>query len=88
MKIQDTNPSVDAADGQEVVADTTARKGTFVGMQVIATAVVSAMTWDPQYESVSGGDWSDLTSIPAGAYLPGRFIALTLTSGEVILRRG
>lgn len=75
--------------GQEVEESTTAHTtptGTeYYAMQVIADAVVASMTWAEDYAAASDGDWSDLTSIPAGTVLTGRFTALTLTSGEVIL---
>lgn len=69
--------------GQTVVTGTSAQTGDFYCMQVVAAAVVSDMTWAPGY--TAGAKWSALTSIPAGTFLYGRFVSLTLTSGEVIL---
>lgn len=70
-------------NGQTVITDTTPATGQFYAMQVIADAVVASMTFEPDYDS--SGDWSDLGTIPAGTTICGRFSALTLTSGKVIL---
>ena len=69
--------------GQVVEAGTTARTGQFQAMQVVAAAVVASMTWNSGYPSTN--DWSALGTIPAGTILYGRFTALTLTSGKVVL---
>jgi hypothetical protein len=72
--------------GQVVLTGTTAAAtSNYFAMQVIADAVVASMTWIEGYGAT--GDWSDLTVIPAGAVLCGRFNTLTLTSGEVILHK-
>lgn len=71
-----------ASKGQTIVTGTSEVTGSFSGILVIADTVISAMQWASQYPH--SGDWSDLTSIPAGAYLPGRFISITPASGEFI----
>ena len=77
-----------AVNGQEVVTDTANHKGSFTGMLVIADTVVASMSWKDGYSTGAGSlDWSEFTSIPAGAYLPGDFTDIELTSGEVILIR-
>jgi len=72
-----------SSKGQVVVVDTSAHVGQFYAMQVIAETVVASMVFEPGYVVI--GDWSDLTTIPAGVTLFGRFTSITLTSGEVIL---
>lgn len=72
-------------NGQVVVDDTNTYTDKFGGMLVVADAVVATMSWSDYYEEDSSGDWSDLTEIKAGTYLPGEFDSITLTSGEVIL---
>lgn len=77
--------------GQVVVTSTDAVVGDFYALQVIAEAVVASMTWKTGYAVEDGAgspaDWSDFTAIPVGTILYGRFSALTLTSGEVILHK-
>lgn len=72
--------------GQVILTDTSAAPtANYYAMHVIAAAVVSEITYVPGYDVT--GDWSDLTTIPAGAVLAGRFLTLTLASGEVILHK-
>lgn len=83
MHTIDTRFEEHALAGQTIVTGTGANTGHFTGMLVLADAVVASMAWESGYAGT--GDWSSFTSIPAGTYLPGRFSALTLTSGEVVL---
>lgn len=72
--------------GSVVLTDTTASPtGEYYAVQVIADAVIDTVTYVPHHQMTNS--WSDLTSIPAGAVLFGRFTNLTLASGEVILHR-
>jgi hypothetical protein len=72
--------------GCVVINDTTAAPAAeYYACQVVADSVIASMTFSPTYDNT--GDWSDLTSIPAGTLLFGRFTTLTLTSGEVILHK-
>lgn len=73
--------------GSVIVTNTSAVSGDFYAMTTVAATVVSAMTWEAGYDANSTDDWSDLTSIPAGVTLYGRFTSITLASGEVILHK-
>lgn len=73
--------------GQNVVTGTSSQVAPsgieYYAMQVIADAVVANMTFADGYDAT--GDWSDFSTIAAGATLTGRFNQLQLTSGGVIL---
>ena len=68
-----------AGNGGVIIDDTSATTGTFGGLLVINTAVISAIT-APSVTNSAG-----LTSITldAGLYLPLNFSSITLTSGVV-----
>ena len=83
----DTRYEEHAIAGQERIVDTAAHTGNFTGLLVIATAVVSAMDWETDYETAAN-DWTGYTNLPAG-YYPGRFKSITLASGQAMaIRRG
>lgn len=72
--------------GFELVTGTgTATSGHYFGIQVLAAAVISSITFEPDYR----GD-TDIqgVTLPAGLYRPMRFTTLTLTSGTIICERG
>ena len=70
-------------NGQKVVTTTAATTGNFFAVQVVADAIISAVTFQHNYEIT--GSWTSLGTIPAGTVLYGRFSSLTLTSGKAIL---
>lgn len=72
--------------GQVVLTDTTpAPTSNYFAFQAITACVISSITWVDGYAATN--DWTDLTSIPAGCVLAGRFKTLTLASGEGIAHK-
>lgn len=72
--------------GQVVVTDTDpVAEADYYAMHALTDVVVASMEWNSGYDAT--GDWSDITTIPKGAVLAGRFRTLTLTSGQAILHK-
>lgn len=86
---RDALTATHALAGQAIVDDTSEVTGLFSGMLVVADTVVSAMSWQQDYEGLvtANKTWADLGTLSAGLYLPGMFKSITLTSGKVILIR-
>lgn len=77
------DPTLADSKGQSVVTGNGTNTGSFFAMQVVADAVVASMTYEPDYGSK--GNWTSLSTIPAGTTLFGKFSQLTLTSGKAVL---
>lgn len=77
------DPDLSDSKGQSVVTGNGTNTGSFFAMQVVANAVVASMTFDSDYGAQ--GNWTSLSTIPAGTTLFGKFSELTLTSGKAIL---
>lgn len=70
-------------NGQVIVAANGTTTGSFRGLLAVGNTTVGNMTWASDYEA--DGKWSDLTVIPAGTLLEGRFTSITLVTPQAIL---
>lgn len=68
-----------AQNGSEVIDDTNAHTGTWGGMLILNDAVISALEED----YCTNKDGQTTITLTAGAYIPGYFNSVTLTSGVV-----
>lgn len=78
--------SMAGQNGAIIVTDTTAITGNFRAIYVLADTIFATLTSDiTKNGSVTAAVAADFGTVPTGTTLYGKFTAVTLTSGKVIL---
>jgi len=77
------NKITNGLSGGIYIADTTARTGDWLAVQVLADAKFSALTGNIT-NGIANATSGSAPTIPAGNTLFGKFVAITLHSGRII----